>query len=428
MTNDSWRPTAHDLRNVLGDIETPGHVYIFAGKNGAGKSSLLRDLAGEFSPETDVFAISNTVYDRFAYLPTENRISASFGRQLPAKILKRAIQIALNEGISRLKQVGRTLVYCGYDNRIGLKLRLRLIDRKKLSSRDVDSVSTRSLEREMRFRLEESEEYSSLSTTEQDDLASLIPLLLRDGTGPSRWLDFSGITLESSMGAQYALFLRWERLLRSSGILAGVDVYLMLQGKNEIQLNQASSGQLTLIASLAFLTASVKSQSVILIDEPENSLHPRWQKEYVERLLSVLEFRQPIIFIATHAPVVVSGAQLMDGAEVSVLRLSEGKVEPVEHKDEPTKHGERPDRDSLEETLFEVFDTVSPANHFVSESLSDALGDVRDGKASASDVKKLLERMRNASFDPIQQEFFDGMAALAERVEQDRRARQNSDG
>ncbi|WP_245337554.1 AAA family ATPase [Shinella sp. HZN7] len=53
-----------------------------------------------------------------------------------------------------------------------------------------------------------------------------------------------------------------------------------------IELLNASSGELALISSLVFLISSIGQEPVILIDEPENSLHPRWQREYLEKIVA----------------------------------------------------------------------------------------------------------------------------------------------
>ncbi|WP_368186501.1 AAA family ATPase [Aestuariibius sp. HNIBRBA575] len=59
----------------------------------------------------------------------------------------------------------------------------------------------------------------------------------------------------------------------------------------EIDMEHASFGQLALISSMLFLATNVGRDPLIIIDEPENSLHPSWQWDYVEKNLVAMNFR-----------------------------------------------------------------------------------------------------------------------------------------
>lgn len=72
----------------------------------------------------------------------------------------------------------------------------------------------------------------------------------------------------------------------------------------------ASSGELALITSIVYISTVISERTVILIDEPENSLHPKWQKQFVQILFDIFYFFQPKIIIATHSPLIVNGAEL----------------------------------------------------------------------------------------------------------------------
>lgn len=50
-----------------------------------------------------------------------------------------------------------------------------------------------------------------------------------------------------------------------------------------------------------------KSNSLILIDEPEISLHITWQKEFLNDLLKIAELTEIDILIATHSPDIING-------------------------------------------------------------------------------------------------------------------------
>ncbi|WP_128095112.1 AAA family ATPase [Brucella pituitosa] len=41
-----------------------------------------------------------------------------------------------------------------------------------------------------------------------------------------------------------------------------------------------------MLTSLLALGFSVTAESIVLIDEPENSLHPQWQQDFMRTVLS----------------------------------------------------------------------------------------------------------------------------------------------
>jgi len=50
----------------------------------------------------------------------------------------------------------------------------------------------------------------------------------------------------------------------------------------------------------------VPDQGILLIDEPENSLHVAWQKTVVDDMKKIADIKRLQIIIATHSPSIVS--------------------------------------------------------------------------------------------------------------------------
>jgi ABC-type transport system involved in cytochrome c biogenesis ATPase subunit len=79
----------------------------------------------------------------------------------------------------------------------------------------------------------------------------------------------------------------------------GIDVFF--RGLN-VPLDKLSSGeqhQLVLFFELLF---EIKKNSLILIDEPELSLHVAWQKKFIGDLLSIIKLNKFDVVLATHSP------------------------------------------------------------------------------------------------------------------------------
>lgn len=74
-----------------------------------------------------------------------------------------------------------------------------------------------------------------------------------------------------------------------------------------LSLHNLSSGEqheLILIYQLLF---EVPNNAMILLDEPEISLHIAWQKEFVQDMSEIIKLRGFDIVIATHSPSIVNG-------------------------------------------------------------------------------------------------------------------------
>ncbi|TAW62310.1 AAA family ATPase [Rhizobium ruizarguesonis] len=388
-------------------------MAILVGENGAGKSRLLKDIAVYERGQRRVYAVANTVFDRFFGVRGIKRISVSSGRNLPQRLLKKAIVLASRDSLVRLRMLGETVRYCGYRPEVGMQITYKgktadpNAQRPELFQAVSNIVTLVQNEpgflRQKRLIIEELEE--------------LLPVILRQGfpEQTTLWLSFDDDFLQTSQSELATRILVWERYLVSAGVIEKIDLLLRTDySPGEIPLTEASSGQLTLIACLVFLAVSVRPGSIVLIDEPENSLHPLWQREYIERLLTLLNFREVTVIIATHAPILVSGAQLIEDSDVKVYRLADGLLDLVQRQLQP---GEKT---SLEETVYQSFGTVTPANHFVSETISKEFAKLRAGTTTAREVAIVVDQMKKGSFDDQQSSFLDGVVGLARDIEDQR--------
>ncbi len=68
---------------------------------------------------------------------------------------------------------------------------------------------------------------------------------------------------------------------------------------------ELSSGEQHLILLSYFLIFLLKPNSLILIDEPEISLHLKWQRTFIDDILKLSKHLNPRFIIATHSPAIV---------------------------------------------------------------------------------------------------------------------------
>lgn len=85
---------------------------------------------------------------------------------------------------------------------------------------------------------------------------------------------------------------------------------LPLMPKDALRESDLSSGQWNWLYSLVTLCVELDDNSLVLVDEPENSLHPGWQREFVPTLSTILSCCEGChAVVATHSALIASGVR-----------------------------------------------------------------------------------------------------------------------
>jgi predicted ATP-binding protein involved in virulence len=87
-----------------------------------------------------------------------------------------------------------------------------------------------------------------------------------------------------------------------------------------LKLTQLSSGEQHQVVLLYELIFKTEKNVLVLIDEPEISLHVAWQKEFLNDLKSIIKIQNMPVVIATHSP------QIIDGNWDLTVDLEEGAL------------------------------------------------------------------------------------------------------
>jgi len=107
---------------------------------------------------------------------------------------------------------------------------------------------------------------------------------------------------------------------------------VMATNTGDFVVDAASGGLMSLVdlAWQIFLYSRDREEFVVIIDEPENHLHPSMQRTIIESMISA--FPQAQFVIATHSPFIVSSVR---DAAVYVLRYNvvvDEEIGPVRHR------------------------------------------------------------------------------------------------
>lgn len=101
--------------------------------------------------------------------------------------------------------------------------------------------------------------------------------------------------------------------------------------KGEIfSIDEISTGEKTLLSKVLYLYLKKIKDKVILIDEPELSLHPSWQNRILKLYEDFAEKNGCQIIIATHSPHIIGSAK---SEYIKLLVEKENKIEVVDNLD-----------------------------------------------------------------------------------------------
>jgi predicted ATPase len=183
-------------------------------------------------------------------------------------------------------------------------------------------------------------------------------------------------------------------LIGTKNLLRFMDIRLNKLGHGELSLRLASSGEQCMMIMLLGIAGHIKNGALIVIDEPEVSLHPRWQEEFMPLLESCFESYSGCQFIiATHSPQIISR---MSSDNSYILSLSNRELHCAKDFN----------RKSADYQLAELFDAPGLMNEYISRSGFNLIAKLNSRKVIddeiASEMSKLLElKTKLESGDPV---------------------------
>lgn len=187
--------------------------------------------------------------------------------------------------------------------------------------------------------------------------------------------------------------------LKQYDLVQATSVVFYKNGK-QIASEEMSSGEFAMLSMvLSISTAASDSHTLILIDEPELSLHPNWQMTIIDNLDRALKDQVCHLLIATHSHMLVSD-----------LPMNRSSVSQWE-KDEDgnliaNRIGENTYGWSAEEVLLKVFKTATDRNRYFGERIAKLLeqmgNDTITKEAVADELNELQEISQHLSdVDPM---------------------------
>lgn len=393
---------------------------VIVGKNGTGKSRLLRELVKSFIPEDFLFrerdllalwshdkgnefkvkssglpngiiALSTSPFDKFPipkkveidgfyeYLGLRGLSSANLSLSFMSRIIGSLVR-DINHNPDQAKTITSVLNYLGYDGY--LEARLTMNPRRALeiiNSDSIDRLSERSFypgspigaysKLNARLILLHREEIKdALLATLQENVKPRIDIVIDDRGG------YENGTFSPLSPSQL--------LLIESGLYTLRDVGLRKKDTQEMfRINDASSGEQCVVMALLGIASHIRDGMLICIDEPEICLHPEWQEKFMSLLIGTFSnFRGCHFIVATHSPQIVAN---LEKRNCYVVSMETGVT--TDAKDLHNR--------SADFQLARIFKAPGYKNEFLSRELISVLGYLGEGKIPTEEEKQRLEDM-----------------------------------
>lgn len=142
-----------------------------------------------------------------------------------------------------------------------------------------------------------------ITSTLDDDLDAVMDKYVDYQLNKSNQLIFQKVSQEKAFGKKILLIETLNRLFKSTGKTVNVnDNKLSFQINNNGKINwyELSSGEKQLLIILLTVLCQDEKPSILLLDEPEISMHLRWQYELIEIIRTLNPNCQ--VIIVTHSP------------------------------------------------------------------------------------------------------------------------------
>lgn len=315
---------------ILGSLEldftktdgTPYNTIILAGENGTGKTTILETLSTFLNLDSiEPFDYIKYEVNSETYLVTPAELNANLGFHLRKNS---------NDG-------SETNVYnARYNNRENIELDLADLRhygvtyskaRSGFNTNPIQSTTTKQLD------------FEKYEDDSKEDFTSIKQLIIDiDAQDSSEWMRISKSKEDISFEEfnEKSKMKRFEKAFNDffeNVTFKGVDntngnemkILFEKYGK-EIPIDSLSTGEKQIVFRGAHLLKNINNISggIVLIDEPELSMHPKWQQkvlQYYRNLFSANGTQNVQMIIATHSQYVLQSA-FKDSENVLIIVLS----------------------------------------------------------------------------------------------------------
>ncbi len=164
------------------------------------------------------------------------------------------------------------------------------------------------------------------------------------------------------------------------------EIYFKNEQSDKIKLKDLSGGEKEILTKIFPLYISNIKDSVILIDEPESSLHPNWQNEIVYLYKKVAEQNNNQIIITTHSPHIVSA---VNNKSLKILKKEDGIIKVIDSSSK--SYGKK-----IDEILLDIFRINGLRTPVVEQKIKKLTDLLHNNKHKSKEFKDLLQELEDS--------------------------------
>lgn len=390
------------LESTYDNIDIDDNLYtVFLGENGSGKSRILNSLALFFSKKS------------------KNSVELGPDQRHPVRTIVMTHGIGDSYPLDRsYKECYKTLdyIYLGNKTRNGHYSKNSLLERslRILFERSGDFSDHRELYNavfdfigyepviQVKYSVDKKIESLKNSPKYEDfkKTSELSSELFEDMLSKGQSLSATSILVtfdfnkkKSRINKECGLERAQVRELLKLGYLKATEIITKTKTNRNVSSEGMSSGEVGILSSFLSLIASIRSESLILIDEPEVSLHPAWQIQYFSLLKKIVDTVKGChVMIATHSHLLVSDLHPDYSSIIIVKSDPSGDIQTQMLKYSPYSW-------SAENILFEVFSVNSSRNYYFAQHVQNALDLLAKHDRNEGELKAEIEIIKAHSFN-----------------------------
>lgn len=184
--------------------------------------------------------------------------------------------------------------------------------------------------------------------------------------------------------------------LRDLGILQFIT--FQVYRDNYFSFNDVSSGEFNFLNLYASILSNIKNNSLVIIDEPEVSLHPNWQNMLIYLLNPLLKaFPDCHFLIASHSHLMVSNLQKSSSSIITLKKSKDGLS--IQNLNKFDTFGW-----SAEQILFDVFDMVTDRNYYLSIKIQEIIDEMTKSIPNNKKIDVLKSQLKEFDYTNLKNE------------------------
>lgn len=329
-------------------------------------------------PVQTINGFSQTRYD----VPYYRYVGAHVtGGMISSSAIAFRLLFALNEQMdTRQRQnICSILDFIGYDHKVSLSYTFAQKAKKDGTAREAIAQ-----------RIEKDREYNNLSKQEKNNIVDQLYSFYNTkiATGKKRFDYHIRFDKDCTSGSYNELNYIYK--LKQCNLVSSANVIFHKQGV-DITSEDMSSGELAMLSTVLSISAAANDpHTLVLLDEPELSLHPNWQMTLIDNLDRALANKDCHLLIATHSHMLVSDLPLKRSSVTHAEKDENGNLNATTITE--STYGW-----SAEEVLLKVFKTATDRNRYFGERIGKLLEQMGNNTISPEEVSGELKELQEIS-------------------------------